>query len=156
MNPIPVTAPSGPVVGLVDLKAHLNVWHEDDNLKIEALEQAAVAYLEGWTGVLGRCIREQKWKISVPERGTYFLPFPDVTEVEGAQWDQANRLVIVAAAGDVEFVCRMPGQTLPVIQTAVKIWVEMHFGGLTPAEVASADRTLNAIIGPLRCLGWRA
>lgn len=155
MTPVLVNPPEGRLVDLAELKDHLNIYHHDDDLKIDALEQAAVAYLEGWTGVLGRCIREQTWKISVSECGTFFLPFPDVTEVEGADWDQANRFVIVAKAGDVTFVCKMPDHVLPTIRIAVKLWVEIHFGALDPAQLAAAERTLNAIIEPLRCLGWR-
>ena len=83
MIPTLVTAPSADIVSIQDLKAHLRVTNSDEDLLIAALGDAARAYLDGWTGVLGRCIMPQTWQVKA-KAGTIVLPFPDVTSVSAA------------------------------------------------------------------------
>lgn len=67
--PVLVTPPADPVVSLSDLKDHLRVDADDENDLIEALEQAAVAHLDGWHGILGRAIMAQVWSQSFATSG---------------------------------------------------------------------------------------
>lgn len=85
-----VTPPVGPVVDIDDLKAHLRVDHSDEDAQITALEAAAVAYLDGWGGVLGRAIKAQTWRMEVSAWGEYSLPLPDISAVAVTYLDALN------------------------------------------------------------------
>ncbi|TAU98160.1 hypothetical protein ELI38_20365 [Rhizobium leguminosarum] len=63
-KPVLVVAPVLTPVSLDEAKRHCRVEDdvtEDDGL-IGALILAAVSYLDGWTGVLGRCLCQQTWR----------------------------------------------------------------------------------------------
>lgn len=61
-RPVLVTPPAVLPVSLDEAKAHLRIDHNDDDALITGLIGAAVAHLDGWTGVLGRCLVEQTWR----------------------------------------------------------------------------------------------
>lgn len=61
-RPVLVTPPEILPVSLEGAKAHLPVDFDDDDALIEGLIEAATAKLDGWSGVLGRCLVEQTWK----------------------------------------------------------------------------------------------
>lgn len=161
MTPTLVTAPTQPVVSLFDLRAYLRVDHDDDDALIAALERAAVAHLDGWTGVLGRCIMPQTWEISVAE-GVHTLPFPDVTSataiVDGVS--ESIEVVITPAGPQVElqsaaivrFTCSMPDTLLPAAQVAVKLWVAEAYEN-RDGNAAWSGVALRAIVSALRWHG---
>lgn len=60
-RPVLVTPPAIMPVTLEEAKAHLPVDFDDDDALIEGLIKAATANLDGWTGILGRCLVEQTW-----------------------------------------------------------------------------------------------
>lgn len=62
LAPVRVSAPVAMPVSLAEAKAHLRVDHNDDDALITALIAAAVDHLDGWTGILGRCLVEQEWR----------------------------------------------------------------------------------------------
>lgn len=74
LQPSLVTPPSVPLVSLSEAKLHLRVDSDDDDDLIEALVAAAVSYLDGWSGTLGRCLVSQTWKES-------FSAFPSCTRL---------------------------------------------------------------------------
>lgn len=63
-RPVLVTAPSAVPITLADAKLHLRVDTADTSQDsvITALISAAVAHLDGWTGILGRCLIAQTWR----------------------------------------------------------------------------------------------
>lgn len=64
LPPALVTPPSGAVVTLAAAKAHLRVDHDLDDSAIGALIAAAEAHLDGYGGILGRCLLTQTWRDS--------------------------------------------------------------------------------------------
>lgn len=147
MNPIRVMPPDGALVPLADLKEYLRVSDDDTDAQIMQLEQAAVAHLDGWRGVLRRCILLQTWEVRLGP-GKHRLPFPDVITVEGGDWD--GQFVTLAEAGAVQFTCALPEDALPAIQDAVKIWVQMRYDGLSGPDRAAHQAAFNSLIGPIR------
>lgn len=100
MRPVLVTPPASLPVTLADMKAHLRVDHDDEDDLITAYIGAAVAHLDGWSGVLGRCLVEQEWAITMadfPGVRRLSLPFPDVTAV-AVQYYTGNVLTTLATA----------------------------------------------------------
>ena len=61
-RPVLVTPPSAAPVSLIEAKAHLRVDHDEDDDSINLLIGAAVGHLDGWTGILGRCLATQTWR----------------------------------------------------------------------------------------------
>lgn len=105
LQPTLITPPASTPVTLDQAKAHLRVDFNDDNDLITALIGSATAYLDGYSGVLGRCLMPQSWRatyesfrdcdeppISLPSKvgPTLRLPFPDVTSVVVKYYDAAN------------------------------------------------------------------
>lgn len=62
LAPVRTAAPAMTPVSLVEARAHLRVDHTDDDTLITSLIAAAVDHLDGWTGILGRCLVTQEWR----------------------------------------------------------------------------------------------
>lgn len=62
-SPVLVTPPAIMPVTLQEVKLHLAVDHDDHDAMIAGFIAAAVDHLDGWTGILGRALVEQTWRI---------------------------------------------------------------------------------------------
>lgn len=92
MKPIRVSAPAASPVDLAELKHHARVDFTDDDVILQAYLDAAVDHLDGWTGILGRAMINQDWRIDVmtwPACGIV-LPFGDVSDATITYYDAAN------------------------------------------------------------------
>lgn len=83
-RPVRTTAPPA-VVSLEEIKRHVvAVDFTDDDTLLGVLVQAATDHLDGWSGILGRCLVSQEWRQDFscwPRCGDLRLPFPDVASV---------------------------------------------------------------------------
>lgn len=61
-RPVLVTPPTTAPVSLEAAVAHSRVDSEDEDGLVEDLIAAAISYLDGWTGILGRAIFTQTWR----------------------------------------------------------------------------------------------
>ncbi len=163
MIPVLVTAPIALPVDLSEAKAHCRIDHNDDDVLIESYIGAATGHLDAWTGILGRCIMPQVWRVSAPA-GDVVLPFPNVTEATAAYVAGPAPLTITATAlgpcvtlseaCDVTFSCAMPAHLL----AAVKVIVLMLIGHWYKTREAVGDATAEvpmaaeAMIAQMR---WR-
>lgn len=66
------TPPNTPVVTLDEAKAHLRVFHDDDDDYIQALVDAAVGQLDGADGWLNRALGSQSWVFSLERFPWYY------------------------------------------------------------------------------------
>lgn len=107
---IRVTPPTAQVVTLQDMKEHLRVLHDDEDMLIQSLTDAAVSWMDGWDGVLGRCIMPQTWRISPADLVAGFR-LPDANDV------------VAEIDGSLTVTCAMPVEKLPSVQAAVKLLV---------------------------------
>lgn len=83
-RPIQITPPAESPITLEELKAYaiVDADFKDDDTLLTSLRDAAVAYLDGFRGVLGRAMVTQTWQVSQPTwLPAFVLPVPDVTEV---------------------------------------------------------------------------
>ncbi|MGE0845834.1 MAG: hypothetical protein AB7L41_06160 [Flavobacteriaceae bacterium] len=93
LRPVLTVAPAEPAVSMDEIKTYLAIEHGDDDAMLAALRDAAVAHYDGWTGVLGRCLVTQTWRVDLcdwPGSGCIRLPFPDVTAATVSYFDEAN------------------------------------------------------------------
>lgn len=99
LKPVRTSAPSTAPVSVADAKAHCDVTYSDDDDLFTALIEAATAHLDGWTGILGRCLVTQSWQVSFydwPASGDIRLPFPDVSAITSVKYydtDNAEQTV---------------------------------------------------------------
>ncbi len=82
LAPVLVTPPSAMPVDISDVKTLARIDGSDEDLLLHDLCRAAVAYLDGWSGILGRCLVTQVWDQSFdsfPDDEFIRLPFPDIS-----------------------------------------------------------------------------
>lgn len=80
MKPILITGPAEDAVSLAEIKAHAVVGFDDDNAVLSGFLSAAIAHLDGYTGILGRCLVTQEWAQDYCAwADNLLLPFPDVS-----------------------------------------------------------------------------
>lgn len=62
--PVLVTPPAAndPIITTAEAKVHLRVDGSDEDALIASLVSAATAHLDGWSGILGRCLVTQTWR----------------------------------------------------------------------------------------------
>jgi uncharacterized phiE125 gp8 family phage protein len=170
MTPVLVTPPADVPVSLAAAKAHLRVSHGDEDALIGGYLAAAVAYLDGWRGVLGRAIMAQTWRVAVTGAGPHVLPMPDVTVVTATAAGTAVAViseptagglaVTLAAAADpafITFTCAMPQAqrelAAQVILLLVGHWYQNREAVVTGIISTELPLAADALIGALR---WRA
>lgn len=163
MTPYIITPPTDLPVTLADMKLHLRVSHGDDDADIAAKQAGVVAMLDGWGGLLGRCIMPQTWAIDATGPGPHLLPFPDVSDVTAeAGGDPLDAEVTRTALGPcvavpgasgaltIQFVCGLPAGRLPAAQSLVKLMVQREYEVMAGADYDAITRSIDALIGALR------
>lgn len=61
-RPVRTVAPTAKPVTLEEAKAHLHVDFDDDDALIGGVLDAAIEHLDGYSGILGRCLCLQTWR----------------------------------------------------------------------------------------------
>lgn len=92
-RPIRISAPAVKPVSLEEARQHCRVDTNEDDAVIAAFIDAAVTHLDGWSGVLGRCLINQGWRLSFPgwpACRSIRLPFPDVSDAAVKYFDADN------------------------------------------------------------------
>jgi uncharacterized phiE125 gp8 family phage protein len=90
-RPVRIEPPTSLPVSLEEVKAALDIGYVEKDELIKGLIAAAVSYLDGWSGVLGRCLCEQTWR----QDFDYFcwdlrLPMFPVLSVESVKYTDVN------------------------------------------------------------------
>jgi uncharacterized phiE125 gp8 family phage protein len=85
---------AGPLVRpftLDEVKAHLRVENDDDDLLILSMMDAAVAHLDGRDGWLGRALVEQTWELALDRFPLCIeLPLPPLISVDSITYIDVN------------------------------------------------------------------
>ena len=159
MIPTLITPPVAMPVTLAEAKAHCRVDVAEDDALISGLIAGAVGHLDGWTGVLGRCIMPQTWAV-LAYAGDVVLPFPDVTEAtfDGdaltVTQSALGPVVTLAEDGDVTFTCAMPAHLLATARVAVLLLVGHWYANreTVGANMAEVPMAAGMLIDQMR---WR-
>lgn len=93
-RPVLVTPPVITPVSLEEAKAHCRATdHTDDDATLTALIAAAVSHLDGWTGILGRCLCEQTWRQDFNDfRSCLQLPLFPVVSIVSVKYVDTNSM----------------------------------------------------------------
>lgn len=158
MYPVLVTPPAGEIVSLEDIKVQLKVAEDTSrDSEIEAYIVQAVAHLDGYGGILGRCILSQQWAVTYDRAGTYKLPLPDVVEVVAVDADDIpvdvtlqNGRVSIADAATVTMTCALPERLLPVVVSIVTHLVKRDFDALKGPELEANKDAVGRMLGGIR------
>ena len=165
MIPYLLTPPASLPVTLDAMKAHLRVVHDNDDADIAAKQAGAVALLDGWGGILGRCIMPQVWAVDVIGPGPHILPFPDATgvaavsgvdpvAVEVTRTGRGPCVVAESARADqaltITATYALPEPRLATAQTLVKLMVQREFDIMAGADYEAITQSIQAHIAALR------
>lgn len=97
LRPVRLIAPAEAPVTLTEAKAQVRVDHADDDTLLTGLIGAATGRLDGYNGVLGRCLVTQTWRQDFMGWGVLRLPFPDATVSAVTYIDSAGNQQTVSA-----------------------------------------------------------
>lgn len=94
------------VVTLAALKARLRVNHSEDDSLLSAMLAAAVEFLDGPTGYLGRCIGTQTWtqKFESFPAGDLRLDVTPVQSIASVKYFNAANVETTMSASDYELI----------------------------------------------------
>ncbi|WP_166163118.1 head-tail connector protein [Chelativorans oligotrophicus] len=137
-RPVLVTPPSTLPVTLAEAKAHLrvnalgsdgNLLANEDDALIEGLIRAATDHLDGWTGILGRCLVEQTWRQDY-DAFAHCLPLPlgPLIQIDSVKWTGRDGVQHTLAQQDYAAVVDGGGRAA----------VRMADGFSVPGDLASS------------------
>ena len=93
IRPIRTSPPAELPVSLEEFKAFTRVDFPEDDGVILQLLKAATGHLDGYSGILGRCLINQTWRVDIadwPACAYARLPFPDVTSPVSVKYSDAD------------------------------------------------------------------
>lgn len=102
LAPTRTAAPAESILTIAEARAHLRVTSSDEDTYITSLIAAAEAYLDGYSGVLGRALVTQTWAQSFsdfPSCDEIRLPLGQIQSVSSiTYYDEANSSQTLAAS----------------------------------------------------------
>lgn len=133
---IRVAAPTVPIVSMDELKEHVRVDGDEDKAILQVYLDAATAWVDGFDGVLGRCVMEQTWRGDAD-----CLPPIDM------QSETVN------ADGTRDFICAMPAEKVPVVKAAILLLVAYWYDqrlATTDKSWSEAPLAVRSLLSSLR------
>ena len=87
-----LVAPTGPPITLAEVKQHLRVSTSDQDALITIYLNAAVDYIDGEWGFLGRALMPQTWRLTLDEfpDGEIKIPLPPLQSVTSVKYDDGD------------------------------------------------------------------
>lgn len=90
-RPVLITPPADLPVTVEECKLHGVIDSNDDDGLVETYIGAATGHLDGFRGILGRCIVTQTWQLGLQDWfSSITLPVPDVSSVSLVYDDEAG------------------------------------------------------------------
>lgn len=142
-RPVRISPPAAAPVQISAAKAFLRVDGADEDLLIMNLIAAAVDYLDGRTGVLGRCLVTQVWRyqsLQIPRRFHFDMPGASAATVTFRDSDGIEQVLAPDAFELVETVrgsCLVVSGDAPVTAWHGPFIMDVTFG-TTAEEVPPA------------------
>lgn len=183
MNVVVVTPIAEELIDLAIVKAYLRVEHEDHDDLIQMHLDAAIGWLDGPTGWLGRALGPQTVRLDNAAlcRGSegLELPLAPITEITAITWRdsageaqtvdpetyelRANRVRLIAGASwpsfgaagpSVEYEAGYPVDEMPPgLRAAILMHVKIQYDPGDEKSLGALERARDALLSPLRL--WR-
>jgi uncharacterized phiE125 gp8 family phage protein len=156
LAPVRIVAPTEMPISLDDAKQHLRVDHSDDDTLIESLIAAATERLDGWTGILGRALVEQTWRVDIDRpasAGLICFPLAPVMSIGSFDYDDAGSSTVLPPdlyelKVDMRgaFVARAPSASWPSLGSRASITFTAGYGAAAavPAPLKVAIKMMVA------------
>lgn len=126
-RPVLVTPPEMAPVSLTEAKAHLRVEVDDDDALIEGLVKAATEHLDGWTGILGRCLVEQEWRHDFDAFARCLaLPLGPVISITSITWRRPDGTLSTVASSNFSLVTDSGGRTRVRFKDGFALPTDLH------------------------------
>tara|TARA_R110002051_G_scaffold325869_1_gene432661 strand:+ start:14738 stop:15256 length:519 start_codon:yes stop_codon:yes gene_type:complete len=170
LSPVLITPPAVEAVTLDEAKLHLRVDGADEDTLITSLIAAAVGHLDGFTGILGRCLMAQTWSQEFEHAsGDLVLPLGPVASVTSVTGGFTDYRILKDGRG--HFLRLNDGAAWPsgpvvveyvagedAVTPALKAALLLHIGTLyenreTLAEKVNPTRAYEALTAPYRTIG---
>jgi uncharacterized phiE125 gp8 family phage protein len=93
LKPVRITPPADTPVSVSECKSHLRISHNEDDTLIGTYLQAAVDRMDGYSGLLGRCMVTQTWRQDYecwPSGPKLRLPFADVSAITSLKYSDPD------------------------------------------------------------------
>lgn len=143
-----VTAPAD-VVSVDEARAHMRVDSDVEDSPIAIYVAAATAHLDGRTGILGRAIGEQTWRLDTDgpdecDRIEIEMPANSITSVkylvDGVETTWASDQYRLGQNGNLSFVGPAEGVTWPTADDREDAWRVTFVAGYStvPAPIKAA------------------
>lgn len=166
-----VTPPVETPITLDDAKAQCRVDSDHEDMLIQSYLDAAVSWLDGYSGILGRCMVTQTWRADITRLGEIIaLPFPDIQITSADFSDAAAGALVYEMHESLAYPALMPrggfGRPASVIFTAgygpasavpealkqaVRLLVQrFEARDADPGVADGIMRSVNALIAPFR------
>ncbi len=132
MSLILIEPPQSDPATLDEVKQHIRVDHDDEDERIVDFIRTATQHLDGYDGILGRCLSIQTWRLTLDRlAGEIVLPLPPCQEVVSITYkDTAGAIQTMPPAtyevlglGDSSGarIRPAPGQAWPSVQATPEV-----------------------------------
>lgn len=157
LAPVLVTPPDDLPLSVAEARQHCRIDGTDDDALVAALIQAATDHLDGWNGILGRCLMTQTWRQDFPGFGCRMrLPLAPVQSVsqvtyydaDNAQQTLASSVYALLTDAVGSYVTLAPNQDWPTTYRrpdAVSVTYVAGYGGATDVPQAIKQAMLLMI-----------
>lgn len=166
LKPVRTVAPDPlkPVLTVAECKQFLHIDHADEDATIEIFRDAAVSYVDGLTGILGRALINQTWRVNLDGWPTceIRLPFAPISAITTIKyWDGATPSVQqTVTASDyvlledhlspyVKFISSFSGATLAERADAIEILFVAGYGADGTSVPAAIKAAVLLMLGNL-------
>ena len=137
---IRITPPTTPIATIVEAKAQARVDGDDEDALIQTYLDAATSWVDGFDGVLGRCVMSQTWQASADEVACGPVPLDVLTQVDNED-------------GSVDYTCALPSEKVASVKASVLLLVAYWYdqrSAATAGKFEDAPLAVRALLAPLR------
>lgn len=114
-KPVRLTAPAS-LLTLAEARNWLRIDAADQDSTIQQAIDAAVQHLDGWTGILGRCLVTQTWRsfaVRLPSANCFLpLPLAPCASITAVRWRDAAGTAITFSPTSYTLVDQTAGPAL--------------------------------------------
>lgn len=137
---IRIEGPTDQIASPEEVRLQAKIDADDEDYLIQIYLDAATAWVDGFGGVLGRCVMSQTWRATADEVACGWKPMDVVSET-------------VNEDGTVDFVCAMPEDKQALVKQAVLMltayWIDQRMSA-TDQRFEDAPLAVRSLLSSVR------